>query len=127
MYLEYENGILIFSPDQITEKSTILKLEQLEHSPEGYFITIPTDTLARLLFKPRQIFNISVSKKIISYDPYDKDFGYIGRERRYIFENNPKILKEYKSEDRQAEYEIYSLLHKVGANRLEWMKGMNIN
>jgi hypothetical protein len=129
MYLECENGILIFSPDQLNEKSTMLKLEQLEHSPEGYFIIIPTEIIAKLLFKPRQIFNILVSGKAIEYNPYDKDFGYIGRERRYIFDNNPRILKEFRREDMQAEFEIYNLLYKVVPNssRLEWMKEMNFH
>jgi hypothetical protein len=80
LYLDYSTGILVFSPEQIIEGSTKLKLEQLEHSPDGYYIIVPTGILARLFFKPRQIFNISVSKEVISYDPYDKDFGYIGRE-----------------------------------------------
>jgi hypothetical protein len=129
LYLEYENGILILSPDQITEKSIVVKIEQLEHSPEGCFITFPTEILAKLLFKPRQIFNVSVSENTFQYDPYNKDFGYIGRERRYIFDTNPKILKEFRSEDRAAECEIYNLLFNnvPNASRLEWMREMNIH
>jgi hypothetical protein len=125
LYLEYKNGIMVFCLEPVTEDAIKLKLEQIGHSPDGYFISIPTLILAKLLYKPRQIFNITVSGKTISYDPYDKVFGYIGREGIDIFENNPKILKEYKSENRFSEFEIYSKLP-MGPGRLEWMKGMNI-
>jgi hypothetical protein len=116
---------MIFCLEPVTEDAVKLKLEQVAHSPDGYFITIPTHILAKLLYKPRPIFNLTVSGKAISYDPYDNDFGYIGREGRDIFENNPKILKEYKNEDRFSEFEIYGKLP-MGPGRSEWMKGMNI-
>lgn len=119
LFLSHSTGHLIFFKEQYNQEYIPAKIEKLGHKKEGYFIVIPTKTVAEAGYKLRQIYKISTTGGILTYSPFNKDREFIGVKERYIFDTSAGMLKEFRRQDREATYSIFN----AGVGLKHWSRG----